>query len=80
MELHLKEYTFEEFSEIVRRLLKKKYRLDPKISKKISYEVWFTMKSKDVREAMRIAKLIKSPDDVDWLVKVQLKYGIKRDS
>ena len=80
MKLHLEEYTYEEFTEIVGRLLKKRYKLDSAISKKISYEVWYTMKSKDVRDAIRIAKLIRSPDDVDWLIKVQLKYGIKRNS
>lgn len=80
MELHLEEYTYEEFTEIVRRLLEKRFRLDPTISEKISYEVWYTIKSKDVRDAIRIAKLVKSREDVDWLVNVQLKYGIKRDS
>ena len=79
MELHLEEYTYEEFMEIVRRLLEKRFRLDSTISEKISYEVWYTIKSKDVRDAIRIAKLVKSREDVDWLVNVQLKYGIKRD-
>ena len=64
MELHLEEYTYEEFTEIVRRLLKKRYRLDSTISEKIGHEVWYTMKSKDVRDAIRIAKLTKSSDDV----------------
>ncbi|HKQ22203.1 MAG TPA: AAA family ATPase [Nitrososphaeraceae archaeon] len=77
MELHLKEYTYEEFTEIVRRLLKNRYRLDSTISDKISYEVWYTMKSKDVRDAIRIAKLTKSSDDVNWLIDVQMKYGKK---
>ena len=58
MELHLEEYTYDEFSEIVRRLLNKRYRLDSKISEKISHEVWYTMKSKDVRDAIRISKLV----------------------
>jgi len=80
MELHLQEYTYQEFTEIVRRILGKRYRLNSTISEKISYEVWYTIKSKDVRDAIRVAKLIKSPEDVDWLVNVQLKYGIKRDS
>lgn len=78
MELHLDEYTYQEFTEVIRRLLKKRYRLDSTISEKISYEVWYTMKSKDVRDAIRIAKLTKSPDDVYWLVNVHLKYGIRR--
>ena len=33
------------------------------------------MKSKDVREAIKIAKLTKSSSDVDWLVNVRMKYS-----
>ena len=80
MELQLVEYTYEEFREIVKRLLKKRYSLNALVSEKISHAVWYKMESKDIRDARRIAKLIKSPDDVDWLVNVQLKYGVKRDS
>ena len=77
MELYLKEYTYEEFSEIARRLFKKRYRLDVNLSEKIADAVWKRMKSKDIRDAIRIAKLSKSSTDVDWLVDVQLKYGKK---
>ena len=77
MELYLKEYTYEEFSEIARRLFKKRYRLDVKLSEKIAYAVWNRMKSKDIRDAINIAKLTKSSADVDWLVDVQMKYGKK---
>jgi Holliday junction resolvasome RuvABC ATP-dependent DNA helicase subunit len=77
MELHLDEYPFEEFIEIVRRLLKKRYRLDANISEKIAYEVWNKMNSKDIRDAINIAKLTKSSADVNWLVDVQMKYGKK---
>lgn len=75
MELHLEVYTFEEFLEVIRRLLKKRYHLDVSISEKIAEAVWYKMKSRDIRDAIRIAKLIKSSDDVDWLVAVQMKYG-----
>jgi len=77
MELHLEEYTYEEFKEIVKRLLNKRYGLDSTISEKISYEVWYTLKSKDLRDAIRIAKLAKSSDDVKWLIDLQMKYGKK---
>lgn len=77
MELHLEEYTYEEFIEIVRRLLKKRYHLDVNLSEKIGYAVWNRMKSKDIRDAINIAKLTKSTTDVDWLVDVQMKYGKK---
>jgi hypothetical protein len=78
MELHLEEYSYEEFVEIIRRLLKKRYDLDANISEKITYEVWNQMKSKDVRDAINIARLTKSSADVDWLVDVQMKYGKKK--
>jgi Holliday junction resolvasome RuvABC ATP-dependent DNA helicase subunit len=77
MELHLEEYTYDEFTEIVRRLLKKKYHLDMDVSEKIGYAVWNKMGSKDIRDAIMIAKLTKSSDDVDWLMDVQIKYGRK---
>lgn len=77
MELHLEEYTYEEFAEIVRRLFKKKYHMSEELSEKIAYAVWNTMRSKDIRDAINIAKLTKSTTDVDWLVDVQMKYGKK---
>ncbi len=77
MELHLEDYTYEEFTEIVQRLLKKRYNLDANLSEKIAYAVWNRMESKDIRDAINIAKLTKSSTDVDWLVDVQMKYGKK---
>jgi Holliday junction DNA helicase RuvB len=78
MELHLDEYAYEEFSEIIRRLFKKRYHLDVDLSEKIANAVWNKIKSKDIRDAINIAKLVKSANDIDWLVEVQLKYGGKR--
>lgn len=75
MELHLKEYAYEEFVDIVRILLKKRYRMDENISEKIAYAVWNLINSKDVREAIKIAKLTKSASDVNWLVNVKMKYS-----
>jgi Holliday junction DNA helicase RuvB len=75
MELHLKEYAYEEFLNIVRKLLKKRYRMDENISEKIAYAVWNVLKSKDVRDAIKIAKLTKSSGDVEWLVNVKMKYS-----
>jgi Holliday junction DNA helicase RuvB len=74
MQLHLEEYTFEQFIGIVRLLLKKKYNLDTTISDKIGYSVWNRMKSKDIRDVIKIAKLIESTSDVEWLIDLQMKY------
>ncbi|MDW3680076.1 MAG: AAA family ATPase [Nitrososphaeraceae archaeon] len=75
MELHLKEYAYEEFMNIVRKLLKKRYRMDENISEKIAYAVWNVLNSKDVRDAIRIAKLSETCSDVDWLVNIKIKYS-----
>jgi replication-associated recombination protein RarA len=79
MELHLEEYRYEEFVEICRRLLNKRHQLDMDISDRIAYLVWNRMKSKDIRDVLKIAKLTNSMSDVDWLVDVQIKYGKYKD-
>src|SRR6187431_3662325 len=75
LELHLKEYSYEEFGDIVRNILRKRYRMDENISEKIANNVWNRLNSKDVRDAIRIAKLSKTSSDVDWLVNVKMKYS-----
>lgn len=75
IELHLDEYSYEEFVEIIRRLLQKRYGLDLGSSERIAYSVWNRMGSKDIRDAINIAKLTKSPVDIDWLVNIHLRYG-----
>ena len=75
MELHLKEYSCEEFIDIVCRLLQKKFHMNPELSRTIGNTVWNRMKSKDIRDAIKIARLAKSPSDVEWLVDVQTKYS-----
>ena len=66
IELHLDEYSYEEFVEITKRLLKKRYGIDSETSERIAYSVWNRMESKDIRNAINIGKLSKSIDDIDW--------------
>lgn len=75
MELHLNEYSYEEYIEICQRILNKKYRLPSELSDRIGYLVWNRMKSRDVRDVLKIAKLARTTEDAEWLVDVQIKYG-----
>ncbi|HKQ21363.1 MAG TPA: AAA family ATPase [Nitrososphaeraceae archaeon] len=77
MELHLNEYTSEEFIDIVCSLLEKKFHMNQQLSRMIGDAVWNRMKSKDVRDAINIARLAKSSSDVEWLVDIQAKYSKK---
>ncbi len=68
MELHLNEYSFDEFVEICQRLLNKKYRLPAEVSDRIAYLVWNRMKSRDIRDVLKIAKLSRTTSDAEfWL-------------
>ena len=78
MEFHLAEYKFDEFVEITRQLLKDRYKLNGVLSEKIADSVWNKMKSKDIRDVIKMAKLTTSYDDIDWLVSVRMKYGVCR--
>lgn len=75
MELYLDEYSYDEFIEVCRRLLNLKYHLPADLSDKIAHLVWSRMKSRDVRDVLKIGKLANNMSDVDWLVDVQIKYG-----
>jgi replication-associated recombination protein RarA len=74
MEFHLPEYTFEQFFEIARRLLSKRFGHSNQIANEIAAAVWNELNSKDVRDVLAIAKLVHSIEDVSWLVQTFKKY------
>jgi hypothetical protein len=55
MEFHLPEYTFEQFNEIARRLLSKRFGHSAQVAEEIAAAVWNEMKNKDVRDVLAIA-------------------------
>jgi replication-associated recombination protein RarA len=75
MEFHLPQYTFDQFSEIARRLLAKRLGHSNQVADEIVTAVWNEMNGKDIRDVLAIAKLVHSVDDVSWLVKTFRKYG-----
>jgi Holliday junction DNA helicase RuvB len=75
MELQLQEYDFKEFLEISCRLLKKRYSMDIALSEKIVDSIWNKMNSKNIRDVIRMGKMVNSYNDIDWLTDVQVKYG-----
>ncbi len=77
MELHLKEYSYGEFIEIVCHLFEKKFHMNTDLASMIGDAVWNKMKSTDIRDAIKIARLTKSSSDVEWLVHMQARYSKK---
>lgn len=74
MEFHLRGYNFQEFLEISCRLLKEQYKLDAALSEKIADSVWNKIKSRNIRDVLRMGKLTSASSDIEWLTEIQLKY------
>lgn len=77
LRLHLKEYDQKTFHTIVVGLLNKEYGKNKEFCAAIADHVWNKMKSRDVRDAIKIAKLAPTIKDVDWIVNTILKHNNK---
>jgi hypothetical protein len=75
MEIHLPEYTFDQFCQIARRILTKRLRHSNQVADVMAAAVWNELNSKDIRSVLAIAKLVHSIEDVSWLVQTFKKYG-----
>ena len=64
--IKFKEYTSEQFCEISQFILQKRG-IDSTISEKITNFVWYELESKDVRDVIKIASLVKDEKDLDWI-------------
>jgi replication-associated recombination protein RarA len=77
MELHLPEYDFDEFREIVGKLAANRYRMNREIADRIASIVWYEIGTKDVRDALQFMKLVRSVDDVEKTARTIMKYNPK---
>lgn len=71
--VHLPEYTFEELIEISESLLWRKYSIRQELARTIAKSLW-NSGSRDVRDLLKIAKLARNEEEVDWLVKTIIGY------
>src|SRR5215831_72208 len=71
--LRFKRYKFDEFLEVATHLLVNSGVAD-EIASTIVNAVWYKMKSKDIRDCMKIGRLVKTNEDVDWIIDALRKY------
>ena len=75
LKLELPEYTWDEFLTITNNLIRKRYKhLDGQISKRIAEIVWHDLKTKDIRDCLKIIKLTYSIEDVEDIAYTLIKY------
>jgi hypothetical protein len=83
--LHLPLYTFEEFRKITQRVLCYAESLDMNIADFISDAVWNKMKSANIRDCIRIGRMVAAgastnkesitKENVTWIIETFLKYN-----
>ncbi len=74
MVLHFKQYKFENFLDISIHMLGQEG-ISKVIAEEVSTQVWHKMRSKDIRDCIKIAHLAKTNDDVNWIVETLLRYN-----
>jgi holliday junction DNA helicase RuvB len=55
----------------------KECNLESNISKQIAYLVWNKLKSKDIRDCIKIGRLSKNVEDVDLIIETMKQYKKK---
>ena len=71
--LHFKQYKFENFHEVASHMLSQEG-IGGQLASKIANAVWWKMKSKDIRNCLKIGRLAKTEKDVDWIVDTFKNY------
>jgi Holliday junction DNA helicase RuvB len=71
--IKFKPYTYEQFYEITVKVLKRQ-NINEEIAKATANAVWKRIKSGDSRSCVRIARMAKSVQDIDFITETFLKY------
>lgn len=74
MVLHFKQYKYENFLDISIHMLAQEG-ITKDVANEVAVQVWHKMKSKDIRDCIKIAHLAKTKNDVNWIVETLLKYN-----
>ena len=71
--LHFKKYKYENFREIAVHILTQEG-ISSEIATACADAVWLKMKSKDIRDCIKIGRLAKMKEDVDWIAGTLKNY------
>ena len=74
LKLHMSEYNFAEFHMVAKNLVCGKFKKSEELADKIADSVWNTMKSKDIRDVIKIARLTKKVSEVDFIIQTLEEY------
>jgi holliday junction DNA helicase RuvB len=73
--IELEPYSYEQFCQITMSLLIKQHKVEEEIAKATAHMVWNKMRSRNIRDCVRIGRMAKSVEDVDFIVDMLRRYG-----
>jgi replication-associated recombination protein RarA len=71
--LRFKQYTFGAFQEVSTQILGREG-VQPDVASAIAGAVWTILKSKDIRDCIKLGRLAKTKEDVDWIAQTLKTY------
>ncbi|MDQ3848562.1 MAG: ATP-binding protein [Thermoproteota archaeon] len=71
--LHFKQYSFSSFQEVCAHILGREG-VTPDVATAIAEAVWSKLKSKDIRDCIKIGRLTKTKEDVEWITQTLRAY------
>lgn len=74
--IKLEPYTYEQFYEIAVQLLTQQHKVKEEIAKATADAVWNKMKSTNIRDCVKIGKMAKSMEDVNFIMDTFIKYSM----
>lgn len=71
--LHFKQYKYEDFRQIAIHMLSKEG-VSNQVAETVALSVWSSLKSKDIRDCIKVGRLAKTPEDVEWICQTLKNY------
>src|ERR687888_2483987 len=72
--IELEPYNYEQFCQITVSLLINQHKVKEEIAKTTAYMVWNTMRSRNIRDYVRIGRIAKSVEDINFIVNTLRRY------
>ena len=73
--IELEPYNYEQFCQITMRLLIEQHKVKEEIAKATAHMVWNRLGSRNIRDCVRIGRMAKSVEDVNFISDTLRKYG-----
>jgi holliday junction DNA helicase RuvB len=72
--IELEPYSYEQFYQITVSLLTKQHKVNEEIAKTTAYMVWNRMRSRNMRDCVRIGRMAKSVEDINFIIATLRRY------